>query len=62
MVEGWASLMVVFLIVSGLQLFLMGVMGEYLWRTLDEARHRPGFVVEETTRRVRRRAAGSVKR
>lgn len=44
--EGWTSLMVVLLIVSGAQLFIMGILGEYLWRTLDVARHRPRFVVE----------------
>jgi dolichol-phosphate mannosyltransferase len=44
--EGWASLMVVVLVVSGVQLFIMGILGEYLWRALDVARHRPQFVVE----------------
>jgi dolichol-phosphate mannosyltransferase len=44
--DGWASLMVVILVVSGVQLFIMGILGEYLWRTLDVARHRPQFVVE----------------
>ncbi len=44
--EGWASLMVVVLVVSGVQLFIMGILGEYLWRTLDVARHRPQYVVE----------------
>jgi glycosyltransferase involved in cell wall biosynthesis len=45
-VAGWASLMVVLLVVSGLQLLMMGILGEYLWRTLDETRRRPRFVVE----------------
>jgi dolichol-phosphate mannosyltransferase len=45
--EGWTSLMVVVLVVSGVQLFIMGILGEYLWRTLDVARHRPQFVVEQ---------------
>jgi dolichol-phosphate mannosyltransferase len=35
------------LVVSGVQLFIMGILGEYLWRTLDVARHRPQFVVEQ---------------
>ena len=46
--EGWASLMVVVLVVSGVQLFIMGILGEYLWRTLDVARRRPQFIVERT--------------
>lgn len=45
-VEGWSSLMVVVLILSGTQMIMTGVMGEYLWRTLDEARARPRYIVE----------------
>jgi len=45
-VPGWASLTVVVLITSGVQLLLIGVLGEYLWRVLDESRRRPPFIVE----------------
>ena len=45
-VEGWASLMVVILFVGGLQMVMIGVLGEYTWRALDEARRRPQFIVE----------------
>jgi glycosyltransferase involved in cell wall biosynthesis len=45
-VAGWASLTVVVLITSGAQLVLIGVLGEYLWRALDETRRRPPFIVE----------------
>jgi dolichol-phosphate mannosyltransferase len=44
--EGWASLMVVILVVSGVQLLMTGVLGEYMWRNLDETRRRPRFIVE----------------
>jgi len=27
---------------------LLGVLGEYLWRTFDEARKRPPFIIAET--------------
>jgi dolichol-phosphate mannosyltransferase len=46
-VQGWASLMCVLLIVSGVQLVMLGVLGEYLWRTFDEARGRPRYVIEK---------------
>ncbi len=46
--EGWASLMVVLLVVSGAQLLMIGVLGEYLWRNLDETRRRPRFIIERT--------------
>tara|TARA_B100001093_G_scaffold520115_1_gene612821 strand:+ start:13401 stop:14357 length:957 start_codon:yes stop_codon:yes gene_type:complete len=44
--EGWSSLMVVTLIIGGTQMIMLGVLGEYLWRTLDEARRRPRFHIE----------------
>lgn len=45
-VAGWSSLMVVLLIVSGVQLLMLGVIGEYLWRTLEETRNRPRFIID----------------
>jgi dolichol-phosphate mannosyltransferase len=47
-ITGWASLMVVVLVMGGVQMMTLGVIGEYLWRTLDEARARPPFIVAET--------------
>ncbi len=44
--EGWASLMIVVLIVAGVQMLMIGILGEYLWRNLDETRRRPRFIVE----------------
>ena len=46
-VEGWASLMVAVLLLSGVQMLMIGVLGEYLWRNLEETRRRPRFVVEQ---------------
>src|SRR6266850_4125684 len=48
-VQGWASLMVVLLVIGGIQMLMMGVLGEYVWRALDEARQRPRYLIEETT-------------
>src|SRR6516225_862269 len=36
--QGWSSLMVVVLFLGGAQIFMLGVLGEYVWRGLDEAR------------------------
>ena len=47
-VEGWASLIVVVLIAAGLQMLILGIIGEYMWRNLDETRRRPRFIIEET--------------
>lgn len=46
-VEGWSSLMVVILIMGGVQMLILGIIGEYLWRTYDEARKRPSYIVAE---------------
>jgi polyisoprenyl-phosphate glycosyltransferase len=44
--QGWASLMIVVLIVSGVQMLMIGILGEYMWRNLDETRRRPRFIIE----------------
>lgn len=47
-VEGWTALMVTFLILSGVQLIMLGIIGEYLWRNFDATRHRPAFIIEKS--------------
>jgi glycosyltransferase involved in cell wall biosynthesis len=46
--DGWASLMVILLVVSGVQMQMIGILGEYLWRNLDETRKRPRFIIDKT--------------
>lgn len=45
---GWSSLMVVVLVLGGAQMLMIGVLGEYVWRALDESRRRPRYPVEQT--------------
>ncbi len=47
---GWASIMCVILLSSGLILSMLGILGEYLWRTLDASRERPTFIIDEEKR------------
>ena len=47
-VQGWASVVTLIVGLSGVQLLMLGVVAEYLWRTFDEARGRPPFIVRET--------------
>jgi polyisoprenyl-phosphate glycosyltransferase len=51
-VQGWSSMIVVVLLLGGMQMVMMGVLGEYLWRALDEARRRPRYIVEAATERL----------
>ena len=43
-VPGWASMMVMTSIMGGTILLSISVLGEYMWRTLDEARGRPIYL------------------
>ncbi len=48
-VQGWSSLIVVVLVLGGVQMMMLGILGEYLWRTLEAARQRPIYFFEETS-------------
>lgn len=48
-VQGWTSTMVVLLALGGLQMMMLGLLGEYLWRNLEESRRRPLFFIEESS-------------
>lgn len=47
--EGWTTILVVLLLIGGILMTMMGVLGEYLWRALDEVRNRPLYIVERQT-------------
>lgn len=44
---GWSSVMTAILLLSGGQIMMLGIIGEYLWRTLDESRSRPAYFIEK---------------
>ena len=46
-IKGWAPLMIVLLVLSGIQMLMLGVIGEYLWRTLDQVRNRRPYIIEK---------------
>ena len=46
-VPGWAALFVVILFLGGVQLVLIGVLGEYIGRIYREVKHRPLYFVKE---------------
>lgn len=45
-IVGWAPLMIVILVLGGVQLLMLGMLGEYLWRTLAQVRNRALYVIE----------------
>lgn len=48
-IQGWASLMVVVLILGGMQMVILGILGEYIWRSLEASRNRPLYFVEDSS-------------
>ena len=45
-VKGYTPIMILLASTAGIQMTMLGVLGEYLWRILDETRKRPGYVVD----------------
>jgi glycosyltransferase involved in cell wall biosynthesis len=46
-VAGWASTMCIILFCSGVQLFTIGILGQYLSKTYTEVKQRPHYIVRE---------------
>ena len=44
---GWASLAVIILLFGGMQLIVLGIIGEYISRIFDEVKRRPHYVVAD---------------
>jgi dolichol-phosphate mannosyltransferase len=47
-VEGWASLICVVLVLGGLQLAFLGILGQYLARIFEEVKGRPTYLFKQT--------------
>jgi polyisoprenyl-phosphate glycosyltransferase len=45
-VKGYAPTVILIALCSGVQMVMLGILGEYLWRTLDETRRRPPYVID----------------
>lgn len=49
-VSGWASLVCIILFIGGIQLFCMGIMGQYISKNYMESKRRPHYIVKETNK------------
>ncbi len=45
---GWPSMACIVVFVSGIQLFTIGIIGQYLSKTYLEVKHRPIYIIKET--------------
>jgi len=49
-VAGWASTICIIIFIGGMQLFCLGVMGQYIAKTYMETKHRPHYIISETNK------------
>ena len=49
-VSGWASTACIIIFVGAIQLFCMGVMGQYIAKTYTEVKKRPHYIISETNK------------
>jgi len=46
-VQGWTTVIIILTFALGIQMIMLGIIGEYLWRTLDASRRRPSSVIDK---------------
>ncbi|MNO26768.1 hypothetical protein D3C76_166270 [compost metagenome] len=46
--QGWTTIIALITFLLGIIMIMLGIIGEYLWRILDESRKRPPYVVDQT--------------
>lgn len=49
-VAGWASTVCIIVFIGGLQLFCLGIIGQYIAKIYTETKNRPHFIISETNR------------
>ena len=47
-VAGWASQVCIMLFIGGIQLFCLGIIGQYISKIYLETKHRPHYIISET--------------
>ena len=49
-VAGWASMVCIMIFIGGIQLFCLGIMGQYIAKTYMETKKRPHYIIAETNK------------
>ena len=44
---GWTSTVVIIAFFSGITMFSLGIIAEYIWRIYEEVKDRPGFIIRK---------------
>ncbi len=44
---GWAPIMILLLLIGGIIMIMIGILGEYVWRILDEVKKRPTYLIKD---------------
>lgn len=47
-VTDWASTICVIIFIGGIQLFCLGIIGQYIAKTYMETKHQPHFIISDT--------------
>lgn len=50
-VRGWASMICIIVFIGGLQLFCLGIAGQYIAKIYMETKHRPHFIISDTNKK-----------
>ena len=45
--KGWSSTLIIIIFFGGVQLFMVGILGEYIGSIFDEVKKRPEFIIDE---------------
>ncbi len=47
-VAGWASTICIVMFIGGVQLFCLGIMGQYIAKTYMETKNRPHYIISDS--------------
>ena len=46
--SGWPSLVCIITLIGGIQIFCIGILGQYLSKTYLETKHRPVYIIKDS--------------